>query len=82
MIKFTNVIDEVSTTILSNTIEFSPSENKEWLADSYYKLTINWTIKGTSNIGLQIEKIEFTKESGTKQTTLYLIPFFCKNKGL
>lgn len=80
--KFADVIDEVSTTILSNTIEFSPNENKEWLANSYYRLTINWTITGKSNVGLQIEKLTFTQETGTKKPTLYLIPKFGKNKGL
>lgn len=54
-------IDEVTKTSLSNSIEFTPTTGNKWAANCSYKITINWTIKGKSNIGLQVEKVEYAQ---------------------
>ena len=42
---------------VAGTVSFT--EGAPYAAQSYYRITINWTVKGTSNYGLDITKIEF-----------------------
>ena len=61
---FSTTIDEVTATFQANsTITFTPSPNKTWVSNAYYKFTFNVTI-GNSNKYVQFAKASFYKEKG------------------
>ena len=54
----TAISKEVAGTITFNT-------GAPYAANSYYRVTINWTIKGKSNYGIDVTKVEFYEPSST-----------------
>lgn len=81
--------------VIENTITLTPTITKEtagtvtfntgapYAVNSYYRVTINWTVKGKSNYGLDVTKVEFYEDvvsspltsiavTGTYPTSFYV----------
>lgn len=63
---FTNQVDQVKLTsgftyTTEGTIEFTPSSGM-WPADSYYKFSVNWSVTGSSNQGLNVTRMSILGE--------------------
>lgn len=81
-----SVVLEISTksdfSSLSNEIELTPSISKEvsgtvsfttgapYASGSYYRVKINWTVKGKSNYGLDVTKVEFYEAEASTDPTI------------
>lgn len=62
---FSNQVDEVVVSSpevgvnTPGTIDFTPSSGTSWPADSYYKVSVNWTVEGKTNYGLNVSSLDF-----------------------
>lgn len=74
---FTDIID---TRIIDSPVEtatsfnFTPNEVTVWPASSYYKITIGATIKGKSNVGVDITTIQFIEGPSQTEPSVSLSP--------
>lgn len=80
-----SVVLEVSSvsnfSSISNKIELTPTITKEtagtvsfttgapYASGSYYRVTINWTVKGKKNYGLDVTKVDFYEDAAAKTAT-------------
>ena len=57
---FNNKIDEVTATFAANsTITFAPTSGTSWAKDSYYKITFNVSVSGSSNKFVEFKGAKF-----------------------